>query len=400
MTALPQHNASADEWADWRWQMRHRVHTLDALARYVRPTADEAAGVEATAGVFRWTITPYYASLMDPLDPACPVRRQVVPLASETAPDIVGVADPLDEVGHSPVKNLVHNYPDKVAFCVTSECAVYCRYCLRKRMVGDADFMMRKDDLREGIAYVAAHPAVRDVLLTGGDPLVFSDAQLAWLLGELKAIPHVEVVRIGSRLPVVNPMRVTPELCRVLRDHAPVWLNTHFNHPRELTREAAEACARLADAGVPVGNQTVLLRGINDDADTLKALVEGLVAMRVRPYYLYHAQLIGGTAHLRTPIEEGMALMKALRGHTTGFAVPAYVLDTPDGKVPLTRDYVLGRAGDHVVMETTRGTLWAEPNPLPDGYDGPRLPEVPMPPRVRTVPTGAPTFVYGETTDA
>ena len=402
MTAFPQHNASLDEWADWRWQMRHRVHDAGTLARYVQVTPDEAAGIAATEGVFRWTITPYYASLMDPLDPACPVRRQVVPLVDETRPDIVGVEDPLDEVGHSPVKNLVHNYPDKVAFCVTSECAVYCRYCLRKRMVGDADFMMRKDDLREAIAYIAATPAIRDVLLTGGDPLVFSDHQLAWLLGEIRAVPHVEVVRIGSRLPVVNPMRITDALCAVLNPpgtRVPLWLNTHFNHPRELTREAAEACARLAEAGIPVGNQTVLLAGINDDAHTMRALLEGLVRMRVRPYYLYHAQLIGGTAHLRTPIEAGMALMRAVRGHTTGFAVPAYVLDTPDGKVPLTRDYVLGRSGDHVVMQTTRGTLWAEPNPLPPGVSCEVvLPEIAMPAAARTVPTGAPTFVYGEPT--
>jgi lysine 2,3-aminomutase len=397
MTAFPQHNASADEWADWRWQMRHRVDDEATLARYVRLTAAERAAIEATAGVFRWTITPYYASLMDALDPACPIRQQVVPQRAEVEPDIVGVVDPLDELGHSPVKNLVHNYPDKVAFCVTSECAVYCRYCLRKRMVGDADFMMRKDELREGLAYIAATPAIRDVLLTGGDPLVFSDANLDWLLGALRAIPHVEVVRIGSRLPVVNPMRITDALCDVLRRHAPVWLNTHFNHPRELTREAAEAAARLAEAGVPVGNQTVLLAGINDDAQTLRTLSEGLVRMRVRPYYLYQAQLIGGTAHLRTPIETGMALMRQLRGHTSGFAVPTYVLDTPDGKVPLTRDYVRGRAGDHVVMETTRGTLWAEPNPLPPGYECEvTLPEIEMPPEAKTVPTGAPTFVYGE----
>jgi lysine 2,3-aminomutase len=397
MTAFPQHNASADEWADWRWQMRHRVDDEATLARYVRLTAAERAAIEATAGVFRWTITPYYASLMDALDPACPIRQQVVPQRAEVEPDIVGVVDPLDELGHSPVKNLVHNYPDKVAFCVTSECAVYCRYCLRKRMVGDADFMMRKDELREGLAYIAATPAIRDVLLTGGDPLVFSDANLDWLLGALRAIPHVEVVRIGSRLPVVNPMRITDALCDVLRRHAPVWLNTHFNHPRELTREAAEAAARLAEAGVPVGNQTVLLAGINDDAQTLRTLSEGLVRMRVRPYYLYQAQLIGGTAHLRTPIETGMALMRQLRGHTSGFAVPTYVLDTPDGKVPLTRDYVRGRAGDHVVMETTRGTLWAEPNPLPPGYACEvTLPEIEMPPEAKTVPTGAPTFVYGE----
>ncbi len=397
MTAHPQHNASDVEWNDWRWQMRHRVSDVETLARYVQPTDDERAAIEATADIFRWTITPYYASLMDPVDPSCPVRQHVVPQRAEVEPDIVGVVDPLDEVGHSPVKNLVHNYPDKVAFCVTSECAVYCRYCLRKRMVGDADFMMRKDELREGLAYLREHAEIRDVLLTGGDPLVFSDQNLDWLLGELRSIPHVEVVRLGSRLPVVNPMRITPALCEILKAHHPVWLNTHFNHPKELTPEARVACERLADAGVPVGNQTVLLAGINDDAETMKALGEGLVAMRVRPYYIYQAQLIGGTAHLRTPIETGMGILRALRGHTSGFAVPTYVLDTPDGKVPLTRDYVLGRAGDHVVMETTRGTLWAEPNPLPAGYEPPvRLPQIEMPASARTVPTGAPRFVYAE----
>ena len=394
MTAFPQHNASEAEWHDWRWQMRHRVHDLDTLARYIRPTASEREAVEKTAGIFRWTITPYYASLMDPVDPNDPIRQQVVPQHWELAPDIVGVVDPLDEVGHSPVKNLIHNYPDRVAFCVTSECAIYCRYCLRKRMVGDADFMMRRAELEEAIAYIAAHPAIRDVLLTGGDPLVFSDANLDWLLGKLRAIRHVEIVRLGSRLPVVNPFRITPELAAILKKHHPVWLNTHFNHPRELTPEAAEACARLAEAGVPVGNQSVLLRGINDDPAVMKALSEGLVAMRVRPYYVYQAQLIGGTAHLRTTIEEGMHLMRRLRGHTSGFAVPTYVLDTPDGKVPLTRDYVLGRAGDHVVMETTRGTLWAEPNPIPEGRTVPlRLPEIEMPAEAKTIPTGAPTFI-------
>jgi lysine 2,3-aminomutase len=328
------------------------------------------------------------------VDPRDPVRQQVVPQSWELQPDIVGVVDPLDEVGHSPVKNLIHNYPDRVAFCVTSECAIYCRFCLRKRMVGDAEFMMRRPELEEAIEYIREHPEIRDVLLTGGDPLVFSDRNLDWLLGALREIPHVEVLRIGTRLPVVNPFRITPELTEVLRRHHPVWLNTHFNHPRELTPEARQAAAALADAGVPVGNQTVLLRGINDTASVLEELCEGLVAMRIRPYYLYQAQLIGGTAHLRTTIEDGMALMRALRGHTSGFAVPTYVLDTPDGKVPLTRDYVRGRAGDHVVMDTTRGTVWAEPNPIPPGHiPALELPRVEKPADARTVPTGAPTFV-------
>jgi lysine 2,3-aminomutase len=382
------------QWSDWRWQMRHRLRTADDLRAFVRPTADELAALEATREVFRWTITPYYASLMDPDDPECPVRRQVVPRTGEMEPDIVGVADPLDEVGHSPVKNLIHNYRDRVAFCVTSECAIYCRYCLRKRMVGDAEFMMRKDELEDGLAYLAAHPEIRDVLLTGGDPLVFNEANLAWLFERLRAIPHIEVIRIGSRLPVVNPFRMTDALCDLLKAHHPIWLNTHFNHPKELTPEAAAACARLAEAGVPVGNQTVLLRGVNDNLDTMKALVEGLVAMRVRPYYIYQAQLIGGTQAFRTPIETGMALMRGLRGHTSGFAVPTYVLDTPFGKVPLTMDYVVGRAGDHVLMRSTRGDLWAEPNPLAPGEPPPlTLPEVELPEGVATVPTGAPTFV-------
>ncbi len=382
-------NPPEAEWRDWRWQMRNRVDSIDALERYIRPTASEREAVARTAGIFRWTITPYYASLMDPDDPRDPVRQQVVPQRWELEPDIVGVEDPLDEVGHSPVKNLIHNYPDRVAFCVTSECAIYCRYCLRKRMVGDSEFMMRRPELEEAIAYIAAHNRIRDVLLTGGDPLVFSDRNLDWLLGAIRAIPHVEVIRIGTRLPVVNPFRVTDELTEVLRRYHPVWLNTHFNHPNELTEEAATAAGRLADAGVPVGNQSVLLRGINDDPAVLKALCEGLVAMRVRPYYIYQAQLIEGTAHMRTPIEDGMALMRALRGHTSGFAVPTYVLDTPEGKVPLTRDYVRGRARDYVVMDTTRDTVWAEPNPLPSDYPLElRLPEIEMPEEAMSVNAG------------
>jgi lysine 2,3-aminomutase len=374
--------------------MRNRIDTLEALERYIRPTQSERDAIERTAGIFRWTITPYYASLIDPYDPLDPIRQQVVPQHWELEPDIVGVVDPLDELGHSPVKNLIHNYPDRVAFCVTSECAIYCRFCLRKRMVGDAEFMMRRPELEAAIDYIARNPEIRDVLLTGGDPLVFSDRNLDWLLGSIRAIPHVEIVRIGTRLPVVNPFRITPELTDILRRYHPVWLNTHFNHPNELTDEVGEAADRLAAAGVPVGNQSVLLRGINDDPVVMKELCEGLVRMRMRPYYLYQAQLIGGTAHQRTTIEDGMALMRELRGHTSGFAIPTYVLDTPDGKVPLTRDYVHGRAGDHVVMDTTRGTVWAEPNPIPAGHvPALTLPEIEMPEEARTIPTGAPSFV-------
>lgn len=382
---------------DWRVQMRKRLRTVRDLEEFIDLTGDERRAIEITGDVFRWSITPYYASLMSRFDPDCPVRRQVVPRTDEMAPDIVGVVDPLDETGHSPVKNLIHNYPGKVAFCVTSECAIYCRYCLRKRMVGDSSFMMKKDELQAAIDYIASRPEIRDVLLTGGDPLILGDNQLAWILEKLRAISHVEIIRIGSRLPVVNPFRITDELCNLLAEHHPVWLNTHFNHPKELTPDVAAAADRLSRAGVPIGNQTVLLKGINDNIRTMTALVEGLVALRIRPYYIYHAQLIGGTAHFRTSVESGMALMKQLRGHTSGFAVPQYVLDTPHGKIPLTRDYVLGRAGDYVVMESTRGKLWAEPNPLhPEDNVPLRLPQIELPADIDTIPTGAPKFVYAD----
>ena len=385
---------TTDKWSDWIWQMRNRVHDTDTLRLYIDPVQEELDAIEATRGIFRWNITPYYARLMDAEDPACPIRQQVVPQRTEHVPDIVGVVDPLEEVAHSPVKNLIHNYRDRVAFCVTAECAIYCRYCLRKRMVGDAEQFLNKAELQEAIGYIADHPEIRDVLLTGGDPFTFNDKNLEWIIERLRAIPHVGVIRLGSRLPVTLPYRVTDSLCRMLERYHPIWVNTHFNHPKELTSDAAKACDMLLRAGIPVGNQTVLLRGINDDVATLKSLFEGLVEMRVRPYYLYQAQLIGGTAAFRTSIEKGMRIMELLRGRTSGFALPDYILDTPFGKVPLNRSYVLGRAGNHVVMNTYQEKLWAEPNPLfPDEHLGYTLPEIEMPDGVATIPTEAPTFV-------
>jgi lysine 2,3-aminomutase len=375
------------DWTNWRWQMQNRINSAEALREWIEPTADERAAIDRAGDTFRWNVTPYYASLMDPTDPSCPVRRQVVPSMKEFGSDIVDEVDPLDETGHEPVKNLIHNYEDRVAFCITAECAIYCRYCLRKRMVGDAEYFMRTDEHQAAIDYIAAHDEIRDVLLTGGDPLTFNEANLEWLLSRLRAIDHVELIRFGSRMPVKLPYRITDELCALLKTHHPIWINTHFNHPKELTEDAAAAINRLKSAGVPVGNQTVLLRGINDDPQTMKALNEGLARTRVRPYYLYQAQIIGGTAHFRTPIEVGMHIMRRLRGRTSGFAIPTYVLDTPHGKVPLNRSYVRGRARDHVLMESYDGTLWAEPNPVPDGEDLPlRLPSVELPETVDTIP--------------
>jgi len=386
--------STTEQWIDWGWQLRNRVHSVEALQSYVNPTPVELHAIEATKGIFRWNITPYYASLMDSDDPRCPIRQQVVPQGTESMPDIVGVIDPLEEVAHSPVKNLIHNYKDRVAFCVTAECAIYCRYCLRKRMVGDAEQFMNKAELQEAIDYIAAHPEIRDVLLTGGDPLIFNDKNLEWIIKRLRAIPHVGIIRLGSRLPVTLPYRITDSLCQMLEQYHPIWLNTHFNHPKELTADAAAACEKLLRAGVPVGNQTVLLRGINDSIETLKKLFEGLVEMRVRPYYLYQAQLIGGTAAFRTSIEKGMKIMEALRGRTSGFALPDYILDTPFGKVPLNRSYVLGRSGDHVIMNTYQEKCWAEPNPLVEGENpGYTLPEIEWPEGIATIPTEAPTFI-------
>ncbi|MCU0669455.1 MAG: KamA family radical SAM protein [Myxococcota bacterium] len=354
---------AAAEWRSWTWQMQHRIRSAADLGHWIEPGEDERAAIEALATRFRFVITPYYASLMDPRDPACPIRRQVVPRLAELG-DPLGLADPLDEVAHSPVKNVVRVYRDRIAFCVNNECALYCRYCLRKRMVGEPEWAMKQRELETALAWIRANPEIRDVLLTGGDPLVFSDDKLAWLLGELRAIPHVELIRLGTRLPVTLPFRVTDALCALLERQHPIWVNTHFNHPRELTAEAAEAVDKLTRAGCPVGNQSVLLAGINDDVETMRRLCEGLVRMRVRPYYCYQAQLLEGTAHFRVPIERGVELFHALRGRTSGFAIPLYVLDTPYGKVPLTYDYLRGREGDDVLVESFDGRIWREPNPL------------------------------------
>ena len=352
------------EWSDWKWQMKNRIRSVGELRGWIRPVPEELDGIARTRDLFRWRITPYYASLMDPGDPRCPIRRQVVPHADEMEDDVDLLdLDPLEEQAHSPVKNLIHNYRDRVAFCVTTECAVYCRYCLRKRMVGDGTQALNRQELQEAIDYLAGHPEIRDVLLTGGDPLSLNDENLRWIIGRLREIPHIDIIRIGTRYPVLNPFRITDDLCRMLAENHPVWLNTHFNHAKELTDDAYRALDKLSRAGVPLGNQTVLLKGINDDAETLRELFHKLVTFRVRPYYLYQAQLIGGTRHFRTTIEHGMELMEQLRGRLSGFAIPLYVLDTPHGKVPLTPSGYRGREGDYVAVKAYGGETWREFNP-------------------------------------
>jgi lysine 2,3-aminomutase len=353
---------SDSDWRNWHWQMRHRIRNVEALKEWIDPTAEEASAITKLATRFRFVITPYFASLMDPKDPNCPIRKQVVPQLAEGL-DAAGLADPLDEVAHSPVKNVIRVYRDRIAFCVNNECALYCRYCLRKRMVGDEGWTMQKRELETALDWIAKTPEIRDVLLTGGDPLVFSDRKLEWLLSRLREIPHVELIRLGTRLPVTLPFRVTDSLCRMLEKFHPIWLNTHFNHPAELTADAADACDRLLKAGIPVGNQSVLLRGVNDAPGIMKSLCETLVRMRVRPYYVYQAQLLEGTQHFRVPIEDGLEIFRQMRGRTSGFAIPQYVLDTPHGKVPLDYPFAKGREGDDYVVEAWNGAEWREPNP-------------------------------------
>lgn len=346
------------QWNDWRWQLTHRLSTLEELAQIIRLTPDEVAALSTPAHL-RVGITPYFASLMDPTDPACPIRRQVIPIVRELAPCEAEMADPLAEEAHSPVPGLVHRYPDRVLMLVTTQCASYCRYCTRSRIVGDPDAQFSRADYERQLAYIAATPRVRDVLLSGGDPLILPQHVLEMLLNRLRAIPHVEIIRIGTRVPVFLPQRITPDLVAMLRKYHPLWMNIHFNHPKEITPEVERALAMLADAGIPLGSQTVLLAGINDCPNIMLALVRKLVKNRVRPYYLYQCDLVHGAAHFRTPVAKGIEIMEALRGHTSGFAIPAYVIDMPGGggKVPILPNYLLSMSESKVVLRNYEGFI-------------------------------------------
>ena len=319
--------------------------------------------LEEVAARYPMRVNPYYLGLIKAVGD--PIWKQAVP-AEEELRDAVCPADPLEEENQSPVPNLVHRYPDRVLFLVCSECAMYCRFCTRKRKVGGDDMQIDRASIERGLAYIREHGEIRDVILSGGDPLLLSDERLEWILKELRAIPHVEIIRIGSRVPVVLPQRITGALVRLLRRFHPLYLNTHFNHPDEITEVAAKACARLADAGIPLGNQTVLLRGVNDDPAVMKHLMRKLLAIRVKPYYLYQADMVQGTDHFRTSVEEGLEIIRALRGHTSGLGVPAYVIDAPGGggKIPLLPDY-LQSLGDEVVLKNYRGETYHYANPAP-----------------------------------
>lgn len=359
-------SATAREWNDWHWQNRNRIRSADQLARVIRLSQDEAEAIGRHTGPLPVGITPYYASLLSKHDPAQALRRTVVPVGGEYLRTPGEADDPLGEDSHSPVPGIVHRYPDRVLFLVTGFCSTYCRYCTRSRMVGaTGEKSVRKSDLERALAYIESTPSVRDVLVSGGDPLTLDDDRLDWILSRLRRIPHVEFVRIGSKQPVVMPQRVTPALTRVLRRYHPLWMSLHFTHPDELTPEVAESCGRLADAGIPLGSQTVLLRGVNDELETMRRLVQGLLRIRVRPYYLYQCDPISGSAHFRTPVAKGLEIVRGLRGHTTGYAVPTYVIDAPSGggKVPLLPDSVAGREGDDLLLLNYEGHTYRYPDP-------------------------------------
>ncbi|NMC78637.1 MAG: lysine 2,3-aminomutase [Chloroflexi bacterium] len=353
-----------EKWNDWRWQLSNRLNSVKEFEQVLHLTDSERKALSAD-GLFRVDITPYFVSLIDPDDPDDPIRRQVVPTAAEIQPFTGMMEDSLAEDRHSPVPGLVHRYPDRVLMLVTTQCASYCRYCTRSRIVGDPSATFSRAEFELQIEYLKRTPQVRDVLLSGGDPLTLAPKLLEELLQRLREIPHIEIVRIGSRVPVFLPMRVTAELCDVLQKYHPLWMNIHVNHPNEITAELAEACDRLTRAGIPLGNQSVLLAGVNDCVHVQRQLVQDLARIRVRPYYLYQCDLVEGAGHFRTPVAKGIEIIEGLRGHTSGYSVPTFVVDAPGGggKIPLGPNYLLSMSDHKVALRNYEGfiTTYEEP---------------------------------------
>ncbi|MDB6056382.1 MAG: lysine 2,3-aminomutase YodO family protein [Verrucomicrobiales bacterium] len=357
-------NVSDTDWNDWKWQLRNRITSLAQLQKFLPTlTPEEHAGALFAANKLSVAITPYFFNLIDAADENCPIRWQVIPRGGEANTAPWEMSDPCGEDSHSPVPGLVHRYPDRVLMLVTDRCASYCRYCTRSRLVSNASGYDFHPEFDRQIDYIAGNKAVRDVLLSGGDPLLFNDEKLEYLLARLRAIPHLEFIRIGTRIPIFLPQRITPELCATLKKFHPLFVSIHSNHPRELTTEVRDALGRLADAGIPMGNQSVLLRHVNDDPLTMRAHVQKLLLCRVKPYYLYQCDLISGSAHLRASVRKGLEIMQELRGHTTGYAVPQYVIDAPGGggKVPINPEYVLSHNNDRIVLRNFEGKIFEYP---------------------------------------
>jgi lysine 2,3-aminomutase len=358
-------NISPADWNSWAWQMRNRVTTLAGLESRLVLTEEERAGVILSGNKLALAITPHFFNLIHPTDPDCPIRRQVVPRIEESWDNPEEMSDPCGEDSHMPVPGLVHRYPDRVLFLVTDRCASYCRYCTRSRVVSGVGEQELHTEWEAAFRYLESHPEIRDVLLSGGDALLLSDNKLEALLKRLRSIEHIEFIRIGSRVPIFLPQRITPELCKMLAKYHPLWMSVHANHPRELTTEVKAALERLADHGIPLGNQSVLLRGVNDDPAVYKILVQKLLRCRVRPYYLYQCDLIKGSSHLRTSVAKGIEIIEQLRGHTTGYAVPQFVIDAPGGggKVPINPDYLINRDDGMTLIRNYENKVFAYPDP-------------------------------------
>ena len=353
------YGVSAETYINWRWQMSHQLRTAEDFQRFGQLEPAEAGSFAAMKDLFNAGVTPYYAGLIDEFPDQHGIRLQAIPRLEEMS-DLKGLNDPLEEVAHSPVREVVHVYPDRVAFCVAMLCPVYCRYCYRKRRDDEEGLHFNRSIIERGVAYIASNPSIKDVLITGGDPFIASDEAIDRLLSKISEIPHVEIIRFGTRTPVTLPYRVTAKLAKILKKYHPVWVNTHFNCAEELTPEACAAISNLVDHGIPVGNQSVLLRGVNDTPEKMQKLCRALIRNRVRPYYVFHAHMVAGTAHLRVPISKGLEIMKSLRGNISGYGIPTYILDTPSGKVPIGHNHVLGQDGNDLILEDLRGEIWRE----------------------------------------
>ena len=350
-------------WNDWKWQLKNRVTTLSQLEEKIALSPEERAGVLLSGNKLAFAVTPHFFNLIDREDPNCPIRRQIIPNAAEGVRSPFEMADPCGEDSHMPVPGLVHRYPDRVLFLVTDRCASYCRYCTRSRVVSGVGEQELHTNFEEAFRYLESHQEIRDVLLSGGDALLFSDEKLRVILERLRSIDHIEFLRIGTRVPIFLPQRITPELCQMLQRFHPLWMSVHANHPRELTLEVRAALERLADHGIPLGNQSVLLKGVNDDLDVMRTLVQKLLVCRVRPYYIYQCDLIQGSAHLRTSVAKGIEIIEGLRGHTTGYAVPQFVIDAPGGggKVPINPGYILYHDQEKIIIRNYEGKIFEYP---------------------------------------
>ena len=354
-----------ETWNDYKWQLKNRITNLNGLEQHHNLTSDERNGVILSGDKLALSITPHFFNLIDPDDHNCPIRRQVIPSVEEITMNPEEMTDPCGEDSHMPVPGLVHRYPDRVLFLVTDRCASYCRYCTRSRVVSGAGDQEFETNYEAAFEYLKNNTSIRDVLLSGGDPLLFSDSKLEAILKRLRSIDHIEFIRIGTRIPIFLPQRITSSLCSMLKKYHPLWMSVHSNHPREITTEVSEALNQLADAGIPLGNQSVLLKGVNDDIPTMRALVHKLLQCRVRPYYLYQCDLISGSAHLRTSASKGIEIIEGLRGHTTGYAIPQFVIDAPGGggKVPINPEYVIERDENKLVIRNYEGKSFIYPEP-------------------------------------